>query len=214
MSDWIRPQNADVCALLPAVEGARVAVLADSPAIAELLAQEGLQPVLVASASGEEARRLPLASASVDHVLLPDWGAGWALLPAREIGRVLRPGGALVVGLACAGVLSQRPGPAGGMPRPPGAAQASGPGLADCQRWLEQGGFEVATRLGAYRPTPAAQDFIVPIDHPGAVHHFLDRLLVLPYRWGAVLRRYCGMLVTLGLPDRVFGRVLILARKV
>ncbi len=146
---------------------------------------------------------LALAPAAVDHVLIPACGPRLDDRLPLELYRVLRPGGHVVVGVAA---------------RPPWRRARSAPGgpagarLAAVVRWLEAGRLAIVARYAIYLDATAGRG-LVPLDHPGAVRHFVEHLWTPPARWSGLARRGAALLLTTGRHDWLFERFLVVAER-
>jgi len=222
----LRELQVDLCEPLSIGPGQRIAILGEATAVSDTVTARGAVPIMVLPTNGGWAARalgrpsprpaaatqarLDLATASVDHALLPafdrdlgDW------LPA-EIHRVLKPGGEVVVGLqggpAPAG-LAARIGPRDGT----AGRRAGRADLAACLRWLGAGRLKVVARYGVHAGVGSRHE-LVPLDHGGAVLYCAEHLWSSPSRWERLVQRSAALLVAAGQAHRLFERFVLVAR--
>jgi len=204
--------EAALCEPLPLEAGQSVALLGESALAAQAVHIAGGVPIVVRPAgtgwavggagggwrlNGEQPDGLPLASAAVDHIVVPRFDPRAHLPPAAEMRRVLRPGGWVAVGVRPA--------------RSRAGDRASPASVAACARWLEAGRFEV---LGRYGLVEGATDrsALVPLDHLGAVQFFVERLWVPPSRWPGWARAAVARLAAAGRYGWLFKQFVVVGR--
>jgi len=215
---------ADPSLLLPIRSGQRVLILGDAIPLADMaMAQNVTSIVVMPAGCGEKVgnskrslpgqtvslqRSLPLATASIDHVIAPritQEQLEWVL---TEVARVLKPDGWLFVYVRSNG-WAGRFDEWAGMPDHASAARPE-LSLRMCTRLLEQSNLAVLNRYGVHgdleRPT-----YLVPLDHPGAVRYFFQRLFV-PRSWSAsMVQRGATILTAAGLQQALFNHVAVVA---
>ncbi len=215
---------ADPSLLLPIRSGQRVLILADLMPSADVATVQNITSIVVVPAGRTEKlgssqrspagqtvspqRSLPLATASIDHVIAPRITreqSDWLL---AEVARVLKPGGWLFVYVRNNGWVGRFNEWAG--MRDHASAAKPELSLRICTRLLEQSNLAVLNRYGVHgdleRPT-----YLVPLEHPGAVRYFFQRLFV-PRSWSAsMVKRGATILAAAGLQQALFNHVAVVA---
>jgi SAM-dependent methyltransferase len=206
--------------LLPLRPDQSVLILGQSWQLAFAVAGGGITPILVIG-PGEDrfdlpngaavARQvhawldqLPFSARSIDVVLIPVLAEAAAEAVLQEAGRVLRPGGGLVLCVASAPWWRRRVPSRSG----PSAEVSLGRG----HRELAAAGFDTLNHYGihgGYRHTP----HLIPLEHPSAVRYFYQRLFVPRSAVAAATRRGAPLLTLGGLQHHLFRQVAIVARR-
>jgi len=220
-----RPIPTDPSLLLPIRSGDRVLILGEAMQLADVATTQNVTSIVVVPAGrGEKVgngkrwlpgqavssqRSLPLATASIDHVIAPQITheqSDWVL---TEVARVLKSGGWLFAYVRNTG-WTGRFGRWAGMPEHTSTVTPE-LSLRACVRLLEQSRLTVLNRYGVHGDLERAS-YLVPLEHPGAVRYFFQRLFV-PRSWQAsMLQRGATVLTAAGLPQALFSHIAIVAQ--
>jgi len=154
---------------------------------------------------------LPLASASIDHVIISELTHGRAEWLLPETARVLRPGGWLCLGLHKAGWL-HRLGLANGHSQHTNGHRTNGLALKACRGLLLSAGF---VRVNTYGIARSAEDerFLIPLDQSGAARYFFQEAMASTSRLAPMARIRANVMTAAGLQHFLFKHMAVLAQR-
>jgi hypothetical protein len=203
--------QADLRFLLPLRPGQQVAILGHAPSLAAAVVEERIAPTLIVprpedgnagyhcQQANAPTQPLPLAAASIDHILIPRLSPDQAAWVPDEVARVLKPGGWLFLGVSNAEALQRlRPGKLKAADRPGSALSGR-----SARRLLERSGLMLVTCYGVC-DSLEQPDYLVPLEPAGVARHFFDRMYVPHSRPAALSQRLSAGLTALGLQRLLF----------
>jgi len=203
--------RSDLRFLLPIQPEQKIVVLGNAPEMVEVLNASGyavinLLPDISNDSDGktcqwnpETRQSLPIATANIDHVLVPllihqqtDWIFG-------ELTRVLKPGGWLFLGFYGNPILNWI-GVVLGKRRMQNKACFS---VDVIRNLIMENDCLVLNVYGVYRDLSHPR-YLVPLENPGVAYHLFDQFVV-PRSWQTeFLRRLAAIMIRLGLQTLVF----------
>lgn len=200
--------QSDLRFLLPIQAGQQVAIFGHAPELVDAIATAGITPINVLPgdcadkndngrahvyhAATAYQQPLPLVSASVDHVLMPvlvDQQPEWII---GEVARVLKPGGWFFLGISNAQGW-QRLCLWLGRWKEQSKTQPSS-SIRAYRRLLKKKRLNVLNCYGVYTDLKHPR-YLVPLEIPGAAHHFFEQIIV-PYSWQAAVGQRLAVFLT------------------
>jgi hypothetical protein len=218
--------QSDLRFLLPIQPGHQVTILGHAPELATGIANAGGITTIVLSEDSymrdyssichqviTNHYSLPLATASIDHMLIPMIVHRQAARLYSEVGRVLKPEGWLFLGMRNRISLHSLDFRYILQKYKSAKNRQTSLSVRTCRYLLERNNLRVESYYGVYEDLRHPQ-YLVSLDHANAAHYFFEQIFT-PHSWyGALLQRLAIGLTHLNKQSITFKDIGILAQRV